>query len=337
MFGLADGQFAIGGVGRLEPQKRFDLLVEAFAQVHAAHPHARLLIAGEGSCRAALEQQIADLGLHDACRLVGHCAEVPTFYHALDLLAQSSEYEGTPNVVLEGMALGTPVVATDAGGTADLLRDGIDGRIVPRLDTVRLSKALSDAVSNPALRRAWVQSARARVESELSFTSRMGKVEAQYNVWCATGAQVRGTVMVSGRQILKRSARTAAGIVMLPAVVSFTVRARLMGRDRAMEGSTQALAWLPGVRVNTCAARFSSGRSPIARRQRPSSSARSSRRRRRALTIMRISDPDATWGWPTSVAMRWLRRVSISRAVAARTTSPTSPCLFDCNHTIERW
>ena len=117
---------------------------------------------------------------HDACRLVGHCAEVPTFYHALDLLAQSSEYEGTPNVVLEGMALGTPVVATDAGGTADLLRDGIDGRIVPRLDTVRLSKALSDAVSNPARRRAWVQSARARVESELSFTSRMGKVEAQY-------------------------------------------------------------------------------------------------------------------------------------------------------------
>lgn len=71
------------------------------------------------------------MGLGDSCRFLGHCADVRDFYHALDLFVQSSEYEGTPNVVLEAMALEVPVVATDVGGTAELVEHEVHGLIAP--------------------------------------------------------------------------------------------------------------------------------------------------------------------------------------------------------------
>jgi glycosyltransferase involved in cell wall biosynthesis len=180
LYGLADGEIAIGSVGRLEPQKRFDLLIEAFAALHAGRPALRLLIAGEGSCRAALEAQIARLGLGGVCRLAGQTADISGFHHALDLFVQSSMYEGTPNVVLEGMALETPVVATDVGGTAELLRDGIDGWIVRPQDLAALTDAMRQALADPEATASRAAAARRRVERDLSFRTRMAKVEAIY-------------------------------------------------------------------------------------------------------------------------------------------------------------
>ena len=102
-YGLSPGAFVLGAVGRLEPQKRFDLLITAFAGLSRRHPQLQLLIAGEGSVRRSLEQQIASLALGERCRLVGQQADIVAFHHALDLFVQSSDYEGTPNVVLEAM------------------------------------------------------------------------------------------------------------------------------------------------------------------------------------------------------------------------------------------
>ena len=180
-FGVGERDIVIGAVGRLEPQKRFDRLIEAFAGVVRAEPAATLLIAGEGSARPALESLMTRHGVADRCRLLGHCPDIPAFHHALDLFVQSSEYEGTPNVVLEAMAFQTPVVATTAGGTAELVRDGVEGLLLPPGSTSRLEAAMLQALRDPAATAGRARAARARVETDLSFETRMRTVECIYD------------------------------------------------------------------------------------------------------------------------------------------------------------
>src|SRR5207253_1747453 len=84
--------------------------------------------AGFGSLRDTLAAQAAQM-LPDACRLLGHCDDIVAVHHASDLFVQSSDYEGTSNAVLEAMALETPVVATAAGGTAEIVADNVHGLI----------------------------------------------------------------------------------------------------------------------------------------------------------------------------------------------------------------
>jgi glycosyltransferase involved in cell wall biosynthesis len=177
---LGPDEIAIGAVGRLEPQKRFDLLLEAFAVVHARRPNTRLFIVGDGSQRDPLEAQARALGLAESCTLVGHTNDVRPSYHAFDLFVQSSDYEGTPNTVLEAMALETPIVATNAGGTAELVHDGVHGRIVPIGRVDRLIHGMQEALSDVGGARKMADRARLRVEGELSFEARVRRVEGIY-------------------------------------------------------------------------------------------------------------------------------------------------------------
>jgi glycosyltransferase involved in cell wall biosynthesis len=178
--GLAAGDRVVGVVGRLEIEKRFDLVLEAIAGLRAAHPSIKLVVAGEGSLRPALEQQAARLGLQSACRFLGYTTDVIGMHHALDVFVQASDTEGTPNGVLEAMSLETPVVATGVGGTPDIVRDGVDGLIVPRGRPQALTDAIHAVLADPdaAARRA--VSARSRIERELSFDARMAAVESIY-------------------------------------------------------------------------------------------------------------------------------------------------------------
>jgi len=178
--GLEPQHVAIGAVGRLEPQKRFDILIDAFAALHAKRPELRLVIAGDGSLRRALDEQRNSRGLRNQIILTGHVTDVIPLHHAFDLFVQSSDYEGTPNSVLEAMAMETPIVATEAGGTAELVHDGVDGRIIPvgRMD--KLMHAINAALLDPAATRRMVAHARRRVEGDLSFESRVRKVEYIY-------------------------------------------------------------------------------------------------------------------------------------------------------------
>jgi glycosyltransferase involved in cell wall biosynthesis len=179
--GLPADRFVIGGVGRLETEKRFDLLMEAFARVRATRPDVLMVIAGEGRLRPALEAQASMLGLGGACRLLGHCIDVPLVYHALDLFVQASGNEGTPNAVLEAMAFETPIVATEVGGTAELARDGREALLVPRHDVPAMAEAIERVLADPAGARQRVAAARARVEGDLSFDTRMRRLEAIYD------------------------------------------------------------------------------------------------------------------------------------------------------------
>lgn len=178
--GLTPRDVVIGAVGRLEPQKRFDLLLDAFASLNARRPETRLVIVGDGSQRAALEAQRTALNLQNHCTLVGHVTDVIPVHHAFDLFVQSSDYEGTPNAVLEAMALETPIVATDVGGTAELVDNGVHGCVVPRRDIDKLNGAIESLLTDRTRAQTMSARARHRVENELSFESRVRRVEAIY-------------------------------------------------------------------------------------------------------------------------------------------------------------
>ena len=154
-----------------------------------------LVIAGDGSLREELRRMAAALGIGGACRFTGHCADVAAVHHACDLFVQASDYEGTSNAVLEAMALETPVVATDAGGTRDLVRDGVDGLVVGVGDAAALADAIVRVRHDPAATRRRVEAARARVEGELSFATRMRAVETLYETLAAGRLNRAGEAM----------------------------------------------------------------------------------------------------------------------------------------------
>jgi glycosyltransferase involved in cell wall biosynthesis len=178
---LSDEHLVIGTVGRLEPQKRFDLLIDAVARVLPCRRNVRLLIAGDGSSRELLARCIHQRSLGDAVRLLGHREDIQDFHHALDLFVQSSTYEGTPNAVLEAMALESPVVATDVGGTSELIEHEVHGLLVPPGDSDALAGAIQRALDDLDATAGRARAARVRVEQDLSFERRMRRVEAIYD------------------------------------------------------------------------------------------------------------------------------------------------------------
>ena len=167
-----------------------------FARVAKDQPDTTLVIAGDGSARGALERQVQATGLGPRLRLLGHQGDIARVHHALDLFVQSSDYEGTPNAVLEAMAFENPIVATSAGGTAEIARDGREAWIVPCGDGAALASTLRHALQDPVGARARADAARARVEGELSFQSRMARVEAIYEALVA-----RFPAVSSGRRV----------------------------------------------------------------------------------------------------------------------------------------
>jgi glycosyltransferase involved in cell wall biosynthesis len=178
--GLAEDALVVGAVGRLESEKRYDVLIDAVARLRRTRPGVRLVIAGKGSLGDALRAQAQTLGIGDACVFAGHCPDVTDIYHAMDLFAQSSDTEGTPNAVLEAMAFEVPIVATAVGGTEDLIADRVHGLIVPRRDPDALAAAMLETLADPRATRTRVIAARRRVEEELSFDARMDAVERIY-------------------------------------------------------------------------------------------------------------------------------------------------------------
>jgi glycosyltransferase involved in cell wall biosynthesis len=121
--GLESSAVVIGSVGRLEPVKRYGDLVVAVARIAGRFPKARLCLVGEGSRREALLEQAQQLGVGDRLVLPGvvGVGQIAAALAAMDCFVLPSEYEGCSNAILEAMALGRPVIATDVGGNRELL------------------------------------------------------------------------------------------------------------------------------------------------------------------------------------------------------------------------
>lgn len=160
------GSPALLGVGRLMPQKGFDVLIDALPAVLAAHPGAHLTLLGEGPDRAALAARAAALGVGDRVTMPGHAEGVLATIAGADLFVSSSRYEGFSNAILEAIALGVPVAATDCpGATREMITEGESGFLAPRQDPVGLSAAIGRALASDRV----AVAARARAHVSATF------------------------------------------------------------------------------------------------------------------------------------------------------------------------
>jgi glycosyltransferase involved in cell wall biosynthesis len=140
----------IVGAGRLERQKDFPSLIRAFAQLRAQRP-CRLVILGDGRERAALQALAQTLGIAESVDLPGFKHNLASYLANADLFVLSSLWEGSPNVLTEAMALGTPVVATDCpSGPREILDEGRHGGLTPVADSTELGRAMATALDAPA-------------------------------------------------------------------------------------------------------------------------------------------------------------------------------------------
>jgi GalNAc-alpha-(1->4)-GalNAc-alpha-(1->3)-diNAcBac-PP-undecaprenol alpha-1,4-N-acetyl-D-galactosaminyltransferase len=146
-------EFLIIAVGRLTSEKGFDVLLEAFARVRARFPDWRLCIIGEGPERRALTERIAELDLRGRVVLLGEIRDVDTWMARAALLVHPSRREGFPNAVLEGMGMGVAVICADCrSGPAELITDGVNGRLVPVDNLEVLTRVMSELMTDAKLR-----------------------------------------------------------------------------------------------------------------------------------------------------------------------------------------
>jgi glycosyltransferase involved in cell wall biosynthesis len=141
-------------LGRLKRYKRVDLVIQAFARIVAQHPQARLIIAGQGDARPALEQLVRELEVTERVEFAGFVTEeqkANLFRHAwVHMLTSSKEGWGITNI--EAAACGTPTIASDVAGLRDSIQDGTTGFLVPHGDVAALTSRLEEVIQNPELR-----------------------------------------------------------------------------------------------------------------------------------------------------------------------------------------
>lgn len=148
------------GIGRLEAEKGFERLLEAFATVAHQHLGWTLTIYGEGSCRTELEQRSEQLGLSDRIEFPGWTRPIWPALAASDLFVLPSRYEGFPSALLEAMGVGVPCIAFDCPhGPAEIIQNEENGLLVPAGDTTALAAAMDRCMGDPQLRRALGQRA----------------------------------------------------------------------------------------------------------------------------------------------------------------------------------
>lgn len=143
----------VGIVARLVPIKRVDAFIEAAALVAAVDARVTFVVVGDGELREELEALVAQRRLADRVRFLGWRADLAPIYADLDVVALTSANEGTPVSLIEAMASGRAVVATDVGGVPDLLGRGERGVLVPPGDSAALAGAVRELLADPDLRR----------------------------------------------------------------------------------------------------------------------------------------------------------------------------------------
>ncbi len=137
-------------MGRLDPQKGFDLLIDAFSQLAPMHPDWDLVIYGEGDLRLGLERQISVLGLTNRIQLPGRTSSPSDEMFAAEIFVLSSRFEGFPNVLAEAMAHGMPVISFDCpNGPREMIQSGCNGILVPAESVADLTISLEKLICSP--------------------------------------------------------------------------------------------------------------------------------------------------------------------------------------------
>lgn len=168
------GHALVTTVAGLNNQKGHAYLIRAVPEVLRKAPRTRFLLVGDGHLRGGLEAMVASLGLSHAVMFAGNRDDVASILASTDLFVLPSLFEGMPMSVLEAMAAGCAVVATDVGGTQDVVVSGQTGLLVPPEDSGALAEAILELLSDEEKRQAFARNGRRRIELNFS-AARMGE------------------------------------------------------------------------------------------------------------------------------------------------------------------
>lgn len=178
---VGDGSaFVVGSVGRLEPEKDYEVLLRAFTLARQAHPALQLVLVGDGSLRPYLEALARRLQVAPWVEFAGHQEAVDRWLARMDCFALPSRYEGCSNALLEAMAAGLPVIATRIEGNAEVIEEGLHGKLVPPRDVEAMAGALLEVCRDPVGACAMGARARARVQERFSVARMARETMALY-------------------------------------------------------------------------------------------------------------------------------------------------------------
>lgn len=167
-------------VARLRPEKGHDTLIDAAASITRAFPDMTLSIVGDGPLRDDLVRRVAARGLGERVRFAGHTDDVAGTLREHDVFVLASRSEAFPNSVIEAMATGMPVVATEVGGIPELVEHGRNGLLVPADRPDELAQAVIDLLRRPSFARALGRKARVDVLTRYSFDRMVSQFETLY-------------------------------------------------------------------------------------------------------------------------------------------------------------
>jgi len=179
-FGLPPGAKLIGAVGRLCHQKRLKDLIWATDLIKVIRDDVHLLIIGEGTQRRNLERFRDNCRIRDKAHFLGERADIPRLMPHFELLWLASDFEGVPNVVLEAMACGLPIVATDIEGNRELVTHGQNGFLVPLGDRAGLGRCANKILQDAALRQRLGEASRVRVSHDFTVAAMVERHAALY-------------------------------------------------------------------------------------------------------------------------------------------------------------
>jgi glycosyltransferase involved in cell wall biosynthesis len=167
-------------VARLFKEKGHDDFFAALAEVRRSHPEVLALLVGDGRARQECEYTVQKLNLEDNVLFAGLRDDVPAILDISDVYALSSHGEGLSIAILEAMASGKAIVATDVGGNRELIDHGQTGLLVPARDPQAMAQALAYMLENPEQRSRMGESARVRARDRFSLREAVRRTEALY-------------------------------------------------------------------------------------------------------------------------------------------------------------
>jgi glycosyltransferase involved in cell wall biosynthesis len=170
----------IVSIGRLSPEKGHADLIEALRLAAERGRHVSAVLAGDGPSRADLVERIRAADLQSWVHLPGYVKQPARLLQDADLMVLPSHTEGLPNAALEALAMQVPVLATDVGGTPEVVFDGENGMLIPPRSPQRMAEGNIDFLDNPGRWQQWAQRGRHMVEKQFNFTIRTRKLESLY-------------------------------------------------------------------------------------------------------------------------------------------------------------
>jgi glycosyltransferase involved in cell wall biosynthesis len=184
--------YLVGTVGRMQTVKDQLTLTRAFIRALEIAPELktrlRLALVGDGLLRAPCQKLLDAAGVSQLAWLPGERNDVPEIMRGLDCFVLPSLAEGISNTILEAMACGLPVIATDVGGNADLVLDGVTGQIVPAGDVDAIARSLVQLATSPELAQKMGRAGRQRILEKFSLDAMVGTYQGLYDQLLGIGA-----------------------------------------------------------------------------------------------------------------------------------------------------